>query len=100
MHRDKELGDSLHRTLTSQLSTLTSVRGHSLTSMFSFVEVTCPLFEVSSYIFPPRNQGDAIYLSPRGDPGKASIPLTGDPRADADILAFYKARQKLIREFK
>ncbi len=27
-----------------------------------------------------------------------SIPLTGDPKADADILAFYKARQKLIPE--
>ena len=25
-----------------------------------------------------------------------SIPLTGDRKADADILAFYKARQKLI----
>ncbi len=30
----------------------------------------------------------------RGD----SIPLTGDPKADADIMAFYKARQKLIPE--
>ena len=27
-----------------------------------------------------------------------SIPLTGDPRADADIIAFYKARQKLIQK--
>lgn len=26
-----------------------------------------------------------------------TIPLTGDMRADADIIAFYKARQKLIR---
>ena len=42
---------------------------------------------------PPPNSSREI------DP-KASIPLTGDPRADADILAFYKARQKLIRELK
>ena len=27
-----------------------------------------------------------------------SIPLTGDSRADADIIAFYKARQKLIQK--
>ncbi len=27
-----------------------------------------------------------------------SIPLTGDPKADADIKAFYKARQKLIQK--
>jgi len=27
-----------------------------------------------------------------------SIPLTGDSRADADIIAFYKARQKLIKK--
>ena len=26
----------------------------------------------------------------------SSIPLTGDSKADADIIAFYKARQKLI----
>ena len=47
-----------------------------------------------------RDKGDSggHSLSP---PSKASsIPLTGDPRADADILAFYKARQKLITEFK
>ena len=31
-------------------------------------------------------------ISPR-----SSIPLTGDPKADADIIAFYKARQKLIK---
>lgn len=29
-----------------------------------------------------------------------SIPLTGDSRADADIIAFYKARQKLIKKGK
>jgi len=27
----------------------------------------------------------------------SAIPLTGDSRADADIIAFYKARQKLIK---
>ena len=27
---------------------------------------------------------------------KSSLPLTGDPNADKDIIAFYKARQKLI----
>lgn len=26
----------------------------------------------------------------------SSIPLTGDPEADKDIIAFYKARQQLI----
>lgn len=44
--------------------------------------------------------GGGKSLGSPGDSSKASIPLTGDPRADADILAFYKARQKLIREFK
>ena len=29
-------------------------------------------------------------------PVSQAIPLTGDMRADADIIAFYKARQKLI----
>lgn len=42
-----------------------------------------------------RGEPDVLEVSPR-----SSIPLTGDPKADADILAFYKARQKLIREFK
>lgn len=28
----------------------------------------------------------------------SSIPLTGDSRADADIIAFYRARQKLIQK--
>ena len=47
-----------------------------------------------------RDKGDSGGHS-LSHPSKASsIPLTGDPRADADILAFYKARQKLIREFK
>lgn len=27
-----------------------------------------------------------------------TLPLTGDSRADADIIAFYKARQKLINK--
>ncbi len=31
---------------------------------------------------------------------QSSIPLTGDTKADADIIAFYKARQKLIRGLK
>ena len=30
----------------------------------------------------------------------SSIPLTGDSRADADIIAFYRARQKLIQKGK
>lgn len=33
----------------------------------------------------------------QSDNQQASIPLTGDSKADADILAFYKARQKLIQ---
>ena len=42
-----------------------------------------------------KGEDEVLETSPR-----SSIPLTGDPKADADILAFYKARQKLIREFK
>ena len=40
-----------------------------------------------------------LYRSAEGSEHyQPSIPLTGDSRADADIIAFYKARQKLIQK--
>lgn len=31
---------------------------------------------------------------------KNNIPMTGDPKADADIMAFIKARQNILRKGK
>ena len=42
-----------------------------------------------------------MYFRSSFDSGsQSSIPLTGDSRADADIIAFYRARQKLIQKGK
>lgn len=34
------------------------------------------------------------------NPRKNNIPMTGDPKADADIMAFIKARQNILRKGK
>ena len=49
-----------------------------------------PLFPSSHLSPPPSKSG------PLTSPTPHVVPLTGDPRADADILAFYRARQHLI----
>lgn len=58
--------------------------------LFPFVMIYSTLYLNYSRSSEPSSLPDSM-LQP-------SIPLTGDSRADADIIAFYKARQKLIQK--
>ncbi len=59
--------------------------------MYRYYMYVTPYFpdNLPSYLYSCRKEAESQ---------QASIPLTGDSRADADILAFYKARQKLIQK--
>ncbi len=64
----------------------------------------CSLFIYRSHASKGGGDGDLMVEQqgpkPHTTRNHPSIPLTGDTKADADIIAFYKARQKLIRELK
>ncbi|XP_074650742.1 kinesin-like protein KIF6 [Tubulanus polymorphus] len=73
----------------------------SMSSSMASISSEASTYSLSSYrnlSKPPLPKPAGNTANPSLESTRSSIPMTGDPRADADIMAFVKARQNILRQ--